>query len=113
MSRPAIDSDLVRQNLEHNFPLFQVKSVEFLGRGMDSRAFDVNGEYVFRFPQFQEAAKKLRTEIGLLPRLESHLDVAVPRFEFVGTQVHNSFPFVGYRAIRCGNMSPESSISVT
>ncbi len=49
-----LNADLVRRNLVHNFPTLPVDTVEFLDKGMDSLAFQVNGEYVFRFPMFEQ-----------------------------------------------------------
>ena len=54
-----LDADLVRQNLEQNFPTLQVDTVEFLDKGMDSRAFQVNGEYVFQVPYIRTACEEI------------------------------------------------------
>ena len=47
--QPFIDA------IDSGFPDLAVTSIELAGEGMDSLAFLVNGEYVFRFPKFGPA----------------------------------------------------------
>lgn len=44
-------NEIAQHNIRTNFPDFVVNGIEFLGEGMDSAAFLVNGEWVFRFPK--------------------------------------------------------------
>lgn len=88
-----------RLEIERAFPELGVREIRFLGAGMDSRAYLVNGKWVFRFPQRPEVATALRREIALLPRLAAHLPVAVPRFTHLGEQAANGLLFAGYRLI--------------
>ena len=75
-----------------------MREIAFLGAGVDSEAYLVNGEWVFRFPKRAEVAHALEREIALLPRLAAHLPVATPRFAYVGRQAAGLL-FAGYRCI--------------
>ncbi len=66
---------------------------------MDSKAFLINGGYIFRFPKFEWSGGQLGIEIKLLPELRKSVTLNIPNFEFVGRQ-SNGFPFVGYKKIR-------------
>jgi aminoglycoside 2''-phosphotransferase len=77
-----------------------------LGRGSDSVAFLVDGEWVFRFPAVQDAQATLRREIALLPRLGATLPLATPAFEHIG-QSDGELLFVGYRVIGGAPLSVE------
>ena len=81
------------------FPEQNFKSAHFLGEGMDSLAYLVDGAYVFRFPKREEVAQNLAKEIALLPHLQ-HLPLRVPDFQFVGQHPENGLPFVGYPLLK-------------
>ena len=42
---------MAQKDIELNFPDLKVGSIDYLGEGMDSRAFEVNGTLIFRFPK--------------------------------------------------------------
>ena len=81
--------------LAGTFPALPVLSVQFIGEGMDSRAYTINGKYVFRFPKRPEAAANLQKEIVLLPYLQN-LPLAIPDFKFVGRDPSTGWSFAGY-----------------
>ena len=92
--------EAVRSLIERSFPRLHVDSIEFIGEGFYSRAFEVNRKYVFRFPMSAVAAKQLDVEIALLPRLQDYVGVQIPRFEYIGRRPDRGFSFVGYEKIR-------------
>jgi aminoglycoside phosphotransferase (APT) family kinase protein len=83
---------LVRRHL----PDFRVDSFEPIGQGWDSAAFEVNGEWIFRFPSGPENEAGLRKEADLLPELAPALPVSIPKLEIV---VRNDDFFVGHRKL--------------
>ena len=91
--------EAARPIIELSFPGLHVDSIEFIGEGSYSRAFEVNPEYVFRFPMSAVAAKQLDVEIALLPRLQDSVSAQIPQFEYIGTQPDRGFSFVGYKKI--------------
>lgn len=82
------------------FPELPIETIDFLGAGMDSEAYLVNDEWVFRFPKRQTVANALSREVSLLPKLAERLPVAIPEFAFIGRQSSTGLPFAGYRIIR-------------
>ena len=88
-----------KENIQNSFSQFDVKSISFVGEGMDSKAFIVNEEFIFRFPKLEEVVSQLKAEISLLPKLRPHVRLEIPNFEYVGRQQENGFPFVGYKKI--------------
>jgi aminoglycoside 2''-phosphotransferase len=74
------------------------REVVELGRGTDSVAFLVDGEWVFRFPVLPNAQLTLRRELELLPGLRRALPVAVPVVEHVGRR-DGQLVFAGYRCL--------------
>lgn len=88
-----------RLEIERAFPDLDLREVAFLGAGVDSAAYLVNGTWVFRFPKREAVGRALEREIALLPRLAPRLPVAVPRFAYVGQQTESGLPFAGYQLI--------------
>lgn len=92
------DTDVALKDIESNFPELKVASIDYIGEGMDSKAFEVNGALIFRFPKTQGVGVQLKVEIRLLPKLRPTLTLRIPDFKYVGNQ-SNGLPFVGYEKI--------------
>lgn len=89
----------IRSEIERAFPAFSVRDIAFLGAGMDSDAYLVNDEWVFRFPKRAAVARALGREVAVLPKLAGRLPVATPQFAYIGRQTGNGLLFAGYRII--------------
>jgi hypothetical protein len=76
----------------------EARSLTEIGRGCDSVAYLVNGEWVFRFPAVPDAQATLRRELALLPALRPTLPLATPAFEHIG-RADGELRFVGYRIV--------------
>ncbi|MGL5874165.1 MAG: aminoglycoside phosphotransferase family protein [Xenococcaceae cyanobacterium] len=85
--------------IEINFPQLKVWHLSKLGEGWDYRAYRINNKYVFRFPKSKQVSKNLEKEICLLPKIKSHINVAIPNFEFIGIDSEKQTRFVGYKEI--------------
>ena len=96
-----------RFEIERAFPELAVRVVAFLGAGVDSEAYLVNGAWVFRFSKRAEASRALSREVAVLPKLAEHLPVATPRFAYVGQQAATGLLFAGYRFIPGEPLTPE------
>lgn len=88
-----------RCEIERAFPELGVHEIAFLGAGIDSEAYLVDGAWVFRFPKREDVSRALGREIALLPKLAERLPVVVPRFSYVGRQARNGLLFAGYPLI--------------
>ncbi|MDQ3876484.1 MAG: phosphotransferase, partial [Actinomycetota bacterium] len=73
----------------------RASSVVPLGEGWDSDTYDVDGEWIFRFPRRPPVEERMRAEIRLLPELAGSLSVPIPRFSFVSLEP----VCVGYRKL--------------
>jgi aminoglycoside 2''-phosphotransferase len=83
------------------------REVTELGRGTDSVAYLVDGEWVFRFPAVANARRTLRREVALLPALRAALPLAIPVFEHVVPRDDGELLFVGYRVLTGLALTPD------
>jgi aminoglycoside 2''-phosphotransferase len=96
----GLDADYYRGVIQACFPTLSVRSVVFLAEGWGSTAWEVNGDYVFRFPKRPEIAPGLLKEVRILPVLAGTLPLRIPQFEYVwrGGAQHEGL-VVGYPKI--------------
>jgi aminoglycoside 2''-phosphotransferase len=92
-----LDTAEVAEVIRQQFPEVSPVSVSYLGEGCDSSAFDVNSEWVFRFPKRADVEQQLLLEFRVLPVLAAHSPLPLPNFCFLG-QPSVAFPrhFGGY-----------------
>ena len=96
-----------RSEIQQAFPELGARAVTFLGAGVDSEAYLVDGSWVFRFPKREAVARALRREVALLPKLAGRLPVATPQFAYLGHQTTNGLLFAGYRLIPGEPLTPD------
>jgi aminoglycoside phosphotransferase (APT) family kinase protein len=92
-----LDSKQVAQIIRAQFPGVSPDNVSYLGQGCDSLAFDVDNQWVFRFPKRADVEQQLLLEIRVLPVLAKQSPVPLPEYCFRG-QPSAAFPrhFGGY-----------------
>lgn len=106
--------------IQQQFPELGPLNIEFLGAGWDNTVFQVNTNYVFRFPRRAVAVPLLQQECLTLKSLERTapkfaLAHPIPRFQgrpgTVETE-HYPWPFMGYTRVTgqtaCQARVPES-----
>jgi aminoglycoside phosphotransferase (APT) family kinase protein len=86
--------------IETNFPQFKVWQLSKLGEGWDYQAYQVNNDYVFRFPKSKEVSQNLAKEICILPKIQSKVNLKIPDFELIGIDSNTNSLFVGYKQIK-------------
>jgi aminoglycoside 2''-phosphotransferase len=86
--------------IETNFPQFKVWQLSKLGEGWDHQAYQVNNDYVFRFPKSKEVSKNLAKEICILPKIQNRINLTIPNFELIGFDSNTETLFVGYKQIK-------------
>jgi aminoglycoside phosphotransferase (APT) family kinase protein len=93
----VIDRSTVAAIIDAQFPHLRPVEATYLDEGYDSTAFDVNGEFVFRFPKRADVEAQLFIETAILPQLAEWTPIPVPAFSFHG-KPSAQFPrhFVGY-----------------
>ena len=102
----TMDIQALVDAIDGSFPEMAVTSIELAGEGMDNLAYLVNGEYVFRFPKFDEVSAAIELEAGLLPALQQVVEVRIPAPEFVGIDARTGRHFSGYRRIEGAPLDP-------
>jgi aminoglycoside phosphotransferase (APT) family kinase protein len=100
MEVPELDAEAAAALIRAQFADLAANEVSWLGEGYDCVAFDVDDEWVFRFPKRSDVSDQLLLEMRLLPVLASHSPVPVPAYCFHG-HPDPSFPrhFGGYRKL--------------
>jgi aminoglycoside phosphotransferase (APT) family kinase protein len=87
----------VAEVIAGQFPELAPLEVSYLGEGYDSTAFEVNGTWVFRFPNREDVERQLLVERALLPLLAQHSPIPIPEFRFHGVPSGQfKFHFAGY-----------------
>lgn len=100
--RIVVSEDQAEGLIKAAYPDFHVKSVTLEGVGWDNSAFTVNGEYIFRFPQYEAVLSYVDREIALLPKFADILSVPIPVVEFIGKREPGGScfqRFIGYKRL--------------
>ena len=89
--------------IETQFPQLRPLHLTFLGKGWDNVVFEVNTQYVFRFPCHEKAVRVLQQEALILKQLQDQvpaLPLKTPQPVFSG-QANGEYPyaFVGYTRV--------------
>ena len=78
-----LDAERAGRIVGEQFAALAPVTASYLGEGWDNLAFDVNGEWVFRFPKRADVERQLLLEIRLLPLLAAS-PIAVPAYVWHG-----------------------------
>lgn len=73
-----------------------INTFKLIGEGLDSKAYLVNGEYIFKISKHQEAAENMKKEIQVLNYLDGKLSLKIPKIEFYDEE-HS---LCGYKQIK-------------
>lgn len=80
-----------------------VENISIIGEGLDSVAYLVNDEYIFKKSKHQEAAMNLKKEVAVLKYLEDKLSLDIPKILYYDEE--NSI--CGYKRIEGTILTPE------
>lgn len=86
--------------LREEIPDLPIENVHVISSGGDNEIVEINGEWIFRFPRSEEFVAVHKREGILLDRLRSHIDLQIPKYEYIGKNT----AFVGYRKIKGQNV---------
>lgn len=87
-----LDVEMVGDLVRSQFPSVEAAIVEPIGDGWDFDVFEVNRQWVFRFPKRREYDSRFLTELTLLDEVAGHLPLSVPAYDFRG-QSSEAFPY--------------------
>ncbi len=88
-----LDTERARRRIARRFPAFPLTTIRYFAEGWDFRNFLVNDAWLFRFPKRPDERERLAMEVELLRLLAGRLPLAIPRYEYVASDV------VGYRLL--------------
>lgn len=95
--------DEAKRQISSVFPTFRIHSISRIEDGWDSIPFEINGQYIFKFPKDADSEQKLRLESKVLNTLKGKITTRIPEIEFEGTKQ----PFIGYRKIQGVSLTTE------
>ena len=87
--------------IEKEFGL-TVKSVIVIGEGLDSIAYVVNNEYIFKQSKHNAARINLKREVQLLNYLNGKITLQIPDIEYYSER----YSVCGYKEIKGNKLTP-------
>lgn len=95
-----LTADHVSQIISHQFPQLGSPGIMLCGEGREHQAYEVDGQWIFRFPKRRDVLQPFMVELAILPSLRSHLPVPIPEYTFTGAPCeHFPYVFAGYQKI--------------
>lgn len=73
----------VNKIISSTFPDLKVEQIRLLGEGGSNKVYEVNKEYIFRFPKTLDAEKNVKKEVVLLQILQHNVDLLIPEIKFI------------------------------
>lgn len=104
----SANEEIMKKLIENIFHI-KVYNIKVLGEGLDSAAYLVNNEYVFKKSKHQEAAENMKKEIAVLRYLEGQLPIDIPKIDYYD-EVNN---ICGYKEIKGIILTPEIYFSMS
>lgn len=81
----------------------RVQDISVLGQGMDSAAYRVNEEYIFKQSKHEEARKNVRKEVQVLKILKGKVTLRIPNIEYYSER----YGICGYQEIKGEQLTPD------
>lgn len=92
----------IKEIIENEFGI-NVTDISILGQGLDSIAYRVNNEYIFKMSKHDEARENLKKEIKVLNYLKEKLSLQIPTIEFYSEK----YSVCGYKEIKGERLTKE------
>lgn len=94
-----LSADEAKRIIAEAFPEFRQSAIEALDGGYDFWTFELDGDWIFRFPKRETSVGKLDKEIDLLSHLGRRLTLPVPAYRRVPDLRQSPRRFAGYRKL--------------
>ena len=98
---------IMKKLIENKFHI-NVCDIKILGEGLDSAAYLVNNEYVFKKSKHQESAENMKKEIAVLRYLEGKLPINIPKIDYYDEENN----ICGYKELKGMVLTPEIYLSM-
>ena len=92
----------IKEIIEIEFGMI-VHDISILGQGLDSIAYRVNNEYIFKMSKHDEARENLKKEIKVLNYLKGKISLQIPAIEFYSEK----YSVCGYKEIKAEKLTKE------
>lgn len=92
----------IKEIIEKEFGL-SVNSIKILGEGLDSIAYIVNNDYIFKMSKHQEARENLKKEVQVLNYIKGKVSLQVPIIEYYSEE----YSICGYKEIKGTILTPK------
>ena len=92
----------IKEIIESEFGL-TVHNIAVPGQGLDSTAYLVNNEYIFKRSKHYEAGIRLKKEVQVLNCIKGKLTLQIPDIEYYSEK----YSVCGYREIKGDKMTPD------
>ena len=92
----------IKEIIENEFGLI-VNDIRILGEGLDSVAYLVNNDYIFKMSKHQEAIDNLKKEIQVLNYIKDKVTLQVPEIEYYSEK----YSVCGYKEIKGTILTPK------
>jgi aminoglycoside phosphotransferase (APT) family kinase protein len=98
--KETLTAERAQAIISANFTQFRGVHVAFLDEGWDFQVFEVDANWLFRFPKREESAARLTKEYQLLSGLGEWVSLPVPNYQyFRESHEGSSWPFAGYKKL--------------
>ncbi len=91
----------IKKIIESEFGI-TIFNIEVLGQGLDSIAYSVNDEYIFRQSKYDEVRINLRKEVQILNYLKGKVTLKIPEIEYYSEK----YGICGYKEIKGEKLTP-------
>lgn len=118
LAEQEVSQQLAQTLISQQFPDLEPFELHHLGTGWDNIVYQLNQDYVFRFPRRSLALELMQTEWQLLDSLKHQLSLQIPQPCFDGQPSPDfNWPFAGYTLVRgqsaCQlNLGPEQRLAM-
>lgn len=92
----------IKEIIESEFGL-TVRNIIVLGQGLDSTAYLVNNEYIFKQSKHDDARNNLKKEIQVLNYIKGKVTLQIPDIEYYSEK----YSICGYKDIKGDNLTPD------
>lgn len=92
----------IKEIIENEFGII-ITNISILGQGLDSIAYRVNDEYIFKMSKHDEARENLKKEIKVLNYLKGKVSLQIPTIEFYSEK----YSVCGYKEIKGEKLTKE------
>lgn len=99
--------DQVKEAIEQLYPDFIIHTLEISGEGNDCIAYEINGNFIFKFPKHSRASINLLNEVTVLKTIHNELSLPIPEVVFTGIPSERcKMSFAGFTKINGVPLTP-------